>query len=148
MLGRFFGWFSGHIAQITGRSRADIFPAEAAIIARYSLYRYLIGNAYRIARVYDGNHVKPRDHPDNDVGYDAEGLPDCWVAEAVYLSGYSPLGASLTCHVDRWSGTVRWLGRMSFEALAPPSLGTPLSHLFPHWTQFDRVTSLEKITSP
>lgn len=148
MLGRFFGWFSGHIAQVTGRRRADIFAAEAAIIARYSLYRYLIGNTYRIVRVYDGNHVKPRDHPDNDVGYDAEGLPDCWVAEAVFWYEYSPLGASLTCHVDRWSGTVRWLGRMSFEALAPPSVGTPSSHLFPHWTQFDRVRTLDKITPP
>lgn len=78
----------------------------------------------------------------------AELLPDCWVAEAVFWLEYSPLGTSLTCHVDRWSGTVRWLVRMSFEALAPPSLGTPLSHPFPHWTHFDRVTSLERITPP
>jgi len=148
MLDRFFCWLSGRIARITGKNRVDIYPAEAVIIARYNLYRYLVGNKYRVVRVYDGNHVRPCDHPDNEAGFDAELLPDCWVAEAVFWPDYSPLGASLTCHVDRWSGTVRWLGRMCFEALAPPSLGTPSSHLFPKWTTFDRVTSLEQITPP
>jgi N-formylglutamate amidohydrolase len=125
MLMRFFGWLSRVIADEAGIERTCLDAAAAAALGQLVLDKYQLPPSSRIVRVYEGDRVLPLPNKLNSAGFDRDHLCDCWVLEVDYEPFDYHDGAPLTCHVDRWTGLVRWLGRMAFAAIDPPAIGGP-----------------------